>query len=302
MQIVRFLSLDGPRIGLIVGDAVLDLVLAAHECGWSWIAPLFSELRLFLAAGEEGRELARQLQSRSRMAHRSLAESKLLAPFEAGSRVFAHVVNYKGHDRDAGVKIPVKPFFFIKNSGCIANPDDPILAHAWSRKLDHEVELGVVVSKVGANIPADRAYEHVGGYCVVNDVSYRDLQASEGFPELRTHYGMNWPHGKGMDFACPMGPLVVLSDEMRVPYPLAMTCTVNGVVRQAANTEEMVFKVPALIEELSKGITLMPGDVIATGTCSGGGLSDGVFLKPGDCVECEIERIGKLRNKVAAMT
>ena len=143
---------------------------------------------------------------------------------------------------------------------------------------------------------------HVAGYMIVNDVSYRDLQFNEGADDLNRSYGKNWTQGKGMDLSCPMGPHLVLCDEMPEPYPLQLTCRVNGTVRQSANTDEMIYKVPALIEEASKGMTLYPGDVISSGTCAGGGLGDGWYLKPGDVVECEIECLGVLRNSVVADT
>jgi 2-keto-4-pentenoate hydratase/2-oxohepta-3-ene-1,7-dioic acid hydratase in catechol pathway len=208
------------------------------------------------------------------------------------------VVNYHGHDKDAKVKIPAKPFFFQKPASCISNPEDPIIKHRLSAKLDHEVEVGVVIGKTGRDISLESAYEHVAGYTIVNDVSYRDLQMNEGLDDLNKSYGKNWTQGKGLDLSCPMGPVLVLTDEMEEPYPLNMTCKVNDIIRQKANTDEMIYKVPALIAEISQGMTLHPGDVIATGTCAGGGLADGKFLKPGDEVVCEIEGIGVLRNTV----
>jgi 2-keto-4-pentenoate hydratase/2-oxohepta-3-ene-1,7-dioic acid hydratase in catechol pathway len=210
------------------------------------------------------------------------------------------VVNYYGHDIDAKVKVPAKPFFFQKPASCVANPEDPITKHPISSKLDHEIEIGVVIGETGRDIPSELAYDYVGAYTIINDVSYRDLQMNEGLDDLNKSYGKNWTQGKGLDFSCPMGPLVVLADEMDQPYPLSMTCKVNGVVRQKASTQEMIYKIPALIAEISRSMTLHPGDVIATGTCAGGGLQDGKFLEPGDIVECEIERIGVLRNKVTA--
>jgi 2-keto-4-pentenoate hydratase/2-oxohepta-3-ene-1,7-dioic acid hydratase in catechol pathway len=298
MRIARFLSNDGARLALMLDSEAIDLVAAAEERGQRWLVPLFRDLRLFLGGGEGSRNAALAVSETARHARCRSSELRLLAPYETGSKVLAHVVNYYGHDKEAGVKVPAKPFFFLKADGCVTNPDAAILTHPWSKKLDHEVELGVLMGKAGRDIPAERAYEHVAGYCVINDVSYRDLQFNEGFEELNKSYGKNWTQGKGMDFACPMGPLLVLSDEIPMPYPLRISCTVNGVLRQQANTADMIFKVPALIAEASKGITLFPGDVIATGTCAGGGLSDGKYLRSGDRVECQIENIGVLRNSV----
>ncbi|MBC7801167.1 MAG: fumarylacetoacetate hydrolase family protein, partial [Gemmatimonadaceae bacterium] len=233
---------------------------------------------------------------------RQVDQIKVLAPFEAGSKILAHVVNYYGHDKEAKVKVPAKPFFFQKPASSVANPGDPIIAHSASSKLDHEIEIAIVIGRAGRNIAPQDALAHVAGYSVLNDVSYRDFQMNDGYPDLNTSYGKNWTQAKGLDGACPMGPVLVLVDEMPEPYPLRKTCRVNGVLRQDASSADMIHKVPALIAEVSKGMTLWPGDVIATGTPAGGGLGDGVWLKPGDVVECEVENIGVLRSLVMADT
>jgi 2-keto-4-pentenoate hydratase/2-oxohepta-3-ene-1,7-dioic acid hydratase in catechol pathway len=298
MRLARFLSSSGPRLGIVEKDGLWDLVAAAEERGQSWLIPLFSDVRLFVSGGAGSRAAARSVIDHVRNSQRALSSARLLAPYEAGSKILAMVVNYHGHDKEAKVKIPSKPFFFQKPASCVANPDDSIIKHRLSAKLDHEVEVGVVIGKTGQDISLESAYEHVAGYTIVNDISYRDLQMNEGLDDLNKSYGKNWTQGKGLDFSCPMGPVVVLTDEMEKPYPLNMTCKVNDVVRQKANTDEMIYKVPALIAEISQGMTLHPGDVIATGTCAGGGLGDGKFLEPGDVVVCEIEGIGVLRNTV----
>jgi 2-keto-4-pentenoate hydratase/2-oxohepta-3-ene-1,7-dioic acid hydratase in catechol pathway len=301
MRIARFLSPTGPRLGLVLADdRVVDLATAAQEQRLDWFVPAACDLRLFVAGGVAFREMASAIARRSQLPALEMASLRLLAPFEAGSKILAHVVNYYGHDKEAKVKVPAKPFFFQKPSSSVANPGDTIIAHRSSHKLDHEVEIGILIGRGGRNIDANAAFEHVAGYMVLNDVSYRDFQMNDGYPDLNTSYGKNWTQAKGLDAACPMGPLLVLTDEMPEPYPLRKQCRVNGKVRQDANSAEMIHKVPALIAEVSKGMTLWPGDVIATGTPAGGGLGDGIWLKPGDVVECEVERLGVLRNVVAA--
>lgn len=297
MKVVRFSQAGFPRLGVLTDERVVDLVEAAIGRGQAWLGPAFTDLRLFLAS-EGARQCARQLAASKHVPSRALGDVRLLAPFEQGSKILAHVVNYVGHDAEAKVKVPEKPFFFQKPGSCVGNPGDPIIAHSSSSKLDHEVEIAVMIGKVGRNISRRDAMSHVGGYAVLNDVSYRDYQMNDGFPDLNTSYGKNWTKAKGLDLACPMGPMLVLSDEMPEPYPLQKICRVNGKVRQNANSSQMIHKVPALIEEASKGMTLWPGDVIATGTPSGGGLGDGVWLRPGDVVECEVEGLGTLRNLV----
>lgn len=298
MQIVRFLSPAGPRLGLLTDGGVLDLAAAAAERGLSWAGPLFTDLRLFLLAGSPGREAAALLARGSRLPRYQITELRCLAPFESGAKILAHVVNYRGHDRDAGVTAPSKPFFFQKPSSAVSGPGDPIIASRHSAKCDHEVELAVVIGCVARDVRLEDAYAVVGGYTVLNDVSYRDFQMNEDGPELNRSYGKNWTQAKGMDFSCPMGPALVLPDELPRPYPLRITCKVNGVVRQDASTSDMIFKVPELIAEISRGMTLFPGDVIATGAPAGGGLADGKYLVPGDIVECAIDRIGVLCNPV----
>jgi len=303
MRIARFLSPLGPRLGLVIaGGKVVDLVAAAQEQRLDWFVPAASDLRLFVAGGAALREVAATIAHRSQLPAPDLASLRLLAPFEAGSKILAHVVNYYGHDKEAKVKVPAKPFFFQKPTSSVANPGDPIVAHSASRKLDHEVEIGIVIGRGGRNIDAGQAFDHVAGYMVLNDVSYRDFQMNDGYPDLNTSYGKNWTQAKGLDAACPMGPVLVLTDELPEPYPLRKQCRVNGKLRQDANSADMIHKVPALVAEVSKGMTLWPGDVIATGTPAGGGLGDGVWLKPGDVVECEVERLGVLRNVVVADT
>ncbi len=299
MRIVRFLGADGPRIGLVSQAGVVDLAEAANVRGLSWLKPFFTDIRAFVAADRNIREIAADLGAQAGKG-RPLSELKVLAPFENSSKILAHVVNYKEHGDEANLKAPEMPFFFYKPASSVSNPGDPIFAHTSSVKLDHEVELAVIIGRRTVDVREEDVYAHVAGYTVANDVSYRDLQMNDGVKSLTPRYGQNWTQGKGLDFSCPMGPTVVLSDEMPVPYPLEITCRVNGEVRQHSNTEHMIFKVPQLIAKISRSLTLNPGDIILTGTCQGGGVGSGVFLKPGDIVECEIEKLGVLRNAVVA--
>jgi 2-keto-4-pentenoate hydratase/2-oxohepta-3-ene-1,7-dioic acid hydratase in catechol pathway len=300
MRIVRFLENSEPRIGLVDGLQVIDLVAAAQAHGLTWLRPFYTDLRAFLAAGRNVRELSSDLARRAGDFAVPIDKVRLLAPFEAGSKILAHVVNYFEHGAEANLKAPEKPFFFYKPGSSVSNPGDPIVAHSMSSRLDHEVELAVIIGRRAFNVAEGDVYGYVAGYTIANDVSFRDLQTNVGFETLTPRYGQNWTQGKGLDFANPMGPVVVLSDEMPEPYPLDIACRVNGEIRQQSNTAHMIFKVPQLIAEISRGMTLYPGDVVLTGTCAGGGVGTGKYLRPGDVVECEIERIGILRNTVVA--
>jgi 2-keto-4-pentenoate hydratase/2-oxohepta-3-ene-1,7-dioic acid hydratase in catechol pathway len=157
--------------------------------------------------------------------------------------------------------------------------------------VDYEVELAVVIGKRGRNIKASEAFDHVFGYTIVNDVTARDLQRRHGGQFLK---------GKGLDGSCPMGPGIVTRDEIADPGQLAIRLWVNGELRQDANTRDMIFPIAELIESLSEGLTLEPGDLLATGTPSGVGyaMRGPQFLKDGDVVTCEIEGIGQLVNPV----
>lgn len=299
MKIVRFLSAAGARLGVSLDGQIHDLVQIAIARNLPWAVPLFTDIRAFLASGDHGLELVEHLTAWTPFAPRAEAEVKLLAPFEPGSKILAHVVNYHGHAAEANLTPPERPFFFYKPSSAVVNPGEPILAHPTSKKMDHEVELAAIIGRVARDVARKNAYAYIAGYTVLNDVSYRDFQAMEQHPTLAKRYGKNWTQGKGLDNACPMGPYLVTSDELSEPYPLEIRCTVNGQVRQRSNTESMIFRIPDLVADISQSMTLYPGDVISTGTCEGGGVGSGEFLRPGDRVECYVERVGTLVNTVA---
>jgi len=295
MRIVRFIGPSGSRVGVQTDGEVVDLVDACEVRGQTWLRPLFYDLRLFLAAGNIAQVAAAELAQARNVDRIPLARVKLLAPF-SGGKILAHVVNYVEHGVDDGIPPPSRPFFFYKPPSAVINPQDFIVSHANSQKLDHEVELAVVIGRAGRDIPTARAYEHVAGYTILNDVSFRDLQRNKGDTEIHRHYGQNWTQGKGLDASCPIGPSLVLRDELPEPYPLRISCRVNGKIAQDGTTADMVFKIPELIAEISSGMTLYPGDIVSTGSCAS--VPGAGFLKPGDMVECEIEKIGILRNEV----
>lgn len=299
MKIARIHTASGPRSALVDNDMAYDLAALAAEANLGWAAAAFADLRIPLLAGAPMRELAADLVASSRGRHATpLADVRLLAPFEEGSRLLCHVVNYLKHAEEAKLEPPERPFFFVKIATSPVHPGEPISTHPSSRKLDFESELGVVIGRRARNVKAADAYAHVAGYTVVNDVSYRDLQFNEGAEGLSARYGKNWTHGKGLDGAAAIGPWIVTADEIPEPYPLWITADVNGEQRVRATTSDQIFQVPRLIEALSTDLTLYPGDVIATGAPAGGGIGTGRFLEPGDVVECQVERVGTLRNPV----
>ena len=177
---------------------------------------------------------------------------------------------------------------FLKNPEAVVGPGDDVVHHAITKELDYEVELTVVIGTGGRDIARADALKHVFGYTIINDVTARDLQKKH----------QQWFKGKSLDTFCPMGPVLVTADEIPNPQVLNVTMRVGGQVRQSSNTSKMIFPVDQCIEVLSLAMTLLPGDIIATGTPDGVGAATGNFLKAGDRMEAEVEKIGVLANKV----
>jgi 2-keto-4-pentenoate hydratase/2-oxohepta-3-ene-1,7-dioic acid hydratase in catechol pathway len=211
--------------------------------------------------------------------------------------VFCLGLNYAAHARESAsargkdVSIPTIPVIFSKAPTTVNGPFADIhVDRAVTTQVDWEVELGVVIGLTGINIPRATALDHVFGYTVINDISARDVQNAH----------MQWFKGKSLDGTCPMGPVVVTADEFGDPQAKGLTCRVNGVIKQASSTGDMIFPVATIIEWLSKGMTLEAGDVIATGTPEGVGMgrTPKEFLVDGDVVETDILGIGTLRNRI----
>jgi 2-keto-4-pentenoate hydratase/2-oxohepta-3-ene-1,7-dioic acid hydratase in catechol pathway len=206
-------------------------------------------------------------------------------------RAHAHEFARSGFDATAGgEEIPAAPIIFTKNSGSVIAHGEPIrYPHGISDKVDYEAELGVVIGKAGRAISREQAYSHVFGYTIINDVTARDLQNRH----------KQWFIGKSLDTFCPMGPWLVTADEVD-PERLELKCWVNGELRQSARTSDLIFDIPTLIATVSAGLTLMPGDIIATGTPGGVGIGFDPprYLQPGDEIAIEISGLGRLSNRV----
>ena len=224
-----------------------------------------------------------------------LADVALDAPLRPARNVFCVGRNYLEHAKEGAraagreLKLPSVPTFFTKASTSIAGPDATLHLDAGvSREYDFEAELAVVIGAECKNVPEHEALHVVFGYTALNDVTARDLQREHG----------QWFKGKSLDSTCPIGPWIVTSDEVGDPHSLELRFRRNGTEKQHSNTSKMIFSVPRLIAELSKGMTLLPGDVIATGTPEGVGFArtPPEFLADGDLLEVEIERIGILKN------
>lgn len=280
MKILTYQADNGPRVAVLTEAGVEDII---PETGDAY--------GVIAASGVPGISGT----------PKPLATVKLLAPIAELKRpIIAVGLNYKKHSdegarkhglREAGV-YPEIPVFFCKWSGSHNGPEGEIIHHAITRELDYECELVVVIGKGGINIPKDRAMDHVYGYTIMNEVSARDLQ--------RRHE--QWFKGKGLDTFGPLGPWIITKDEVGDGSNLAVRSRVNGQTRQDSNTSDMIFDIATIVSVLSEGFTLLPGDLITTGTPEGVGfaMDPPRFLQAGDVVECEIERIGVLRNRVVA--
>jgi len=230
-----------------------------------------------------------------------IGKVRLRAPIISPDKILLAAVNYKAHGAEQKEAPPMKPYFFTKFRSCIIGNGDPIIIPKVSKKVDWEAELAVVMGRKCKYVSERDALKCVAGYTVANDVSFRDLQLPEGWPDRLNALGQNWVKGKALDSALPLGPWLVTADEIVDPQHLSLSLKVNGVERQKASSEDMVFTVAELIEYLSDGLTLLPGDIISTGTPAGVAAFSGVdFLKDGDVVEARVEKIGSLVNPVKA--
>ena len=222
--------------------------------------------------------------------------SPRLGPCIGGTGKFIGIgLNYADHAAEAGMQVPPEPVMFLKANSCICGPNDAVPIPRGSEKTDWEVELGVVIGRPGKYIDAGDAFDHVAGYCVVNDISERAYQIERAG---------QWDKGKGCDNFGPIGPWLVTRDEVPDPQNLKMWLDVNGKRMQDGSTATMVYGVAHLVSYLSQFFTLHPGDIITTGTPPGVGMGmrPPQYLKPGDVVELGIEGLGQQRQEMVADT
>ena len=257
-----------------------------------------ADLRAVIDAGDDGLARVRAALSSSRSKSRPLADLELLAPLdEPRGNVLAIGRNYQKHAEETAFmdgREPAPPTIFTKAITSLTEPFADIAIDAGiSDKIDWEVELAVLIGKPGANIKRARAMDHVFGYTVLNDVTARDIQSG---------WGGQYFKGKSLDRSSPTGPWVVTKDEVENPQALKLFLRVNGNVKQEGDTRDMIYPVDAIIEWVSKGMTILPGTIIATGTPDGVGFArkPPEYLKPGDVMETEVRGIGLLRNRIVS--
>ena len=241
-------------------------------------------------------EAASALAANDGLGAAAISADQLLAPIQP-RRIFAAAANYIEHADEMGTVLAAKaesnPYIFIKAETSVIGPSVPVQIPPQSSQVDWEVELGVVIGRTARRIGQADALDHVTGYTVINDVTARDMNVRDDFP-----FKFDWFQGKSFDTFAPFGPWIVPKDCIEDPQDLNLSLSVNGEVMQDANTSGMIFNVVEQISYLSNILTLLPGDVIATGTPTGVGMGRGIFLKPGDVMVASIEKIGDLENPV----
>jgi 2-keto-4-pentenoate hydratase/2-oxohepta-3-ene-1,7-dioic acid hydratase in catechol pathway len=219
-----------------------------------------------------------------------LALARPRAPIARPGKITCVGLNYADHAHEQGIEPPPSPIFFLKSVNTIIGPGDPIVLPPNSEQPDYEAEFAVVIGKAGHGIPEEKAYEHVAGYMILNDVTARDMQ----------HGDKQWFRGKSCDTFAPTGPWITTADEIPDPHNLRISLTLNGQTMQDSNTSNLIFKVPYLISYLSQSITWEVGDLLSTGTPPGVGVfrKPPVFIKAGDSISVTVERLGTLTNPV----
>lgn len=303
MRLATYRSTGGPRLGLLREDSLIDIAGLGRLSGGSAFP---DSMQTLIDAGPEAlSRLEAALASQTPEALEGagvihpLDEVALLAPIPRPRKnIFCLGKNYDEHARESfqargeEYRPPEAPIFFTKAPTAVIGPNDPILIHPVSTQMDWEIELAVIVGRRGRDIAPADAMDFVFGYTILNDVSARDLQ---------TRHGKQFFKGKSLDGSCPLGPWIVTRDEIADPHALRLRLWVNGVLKQEGFTRDLIYDIPTIIATLSEGLTLEPGDIIATGTPAGVGFArtPPEFLQPGDVVEMEIEGIGRMRNPVA---
>ena len=275
MRLIRFGEKGNERPGLLKGDRVVDL--RKHFPDMPDIGHVFFRDGWLAKASQVTDE-------------GTAMDGRLGCPVSWPSKIICLGKNYAEHAKEGGFEKPEKPILFSKAMNTLNGPFDPILLPASCSQVDWEVELAVVMGRQGKAIPAADAYDHVAGFCVMNDVSGRDAQFGDG----------QWFRGKSFDTFAPLGPCLVTREEIGDVENLRLTAHLDGTLMQEGNTRDLIFKIPFVIEYISRDMTLMPGDIISTGTPSGVGIfrDPPILLQPGSVIRCEIEKIGVIQNRV----
>ncbi|MFA6186698.1 MAG: fumarylacetoacetate hydrolase family protein [Phycisphaerae bacterium] len=291
MKLVSFRDGKSIKCGILTNNGIIDL------------AGEFQNVKQIIAGGSE---TLKKIQTAANSCKKfiPLSDVKLLAPIPNPGKIFGLAGNYAKHIIEAGLKLGLSesphsttvPRPFLMPNNVIANPDDVIDWPVYSKQIDYEIELCIVIGKIAKCVSPEKAKEHIAGFTIANDISARSTTFTAGRAKRPWDEFYDWLNGKWADGFLPIGPCIITADEIGNPQNLQMTLKVNGELRQNANTSSMIFNVYEIASFISHITTLQPGDIIATGTPQGVGMATGNFLKAGDKIECEIEKIGTLTN------
>jgi 2-keto-4-pentenoate hydratase/2-oxohepta-3-ene-1,7-dioic acid hydratase in catechol pathway len=284
MRLATIQTPAGPRAAVLQGDAYVDLHATRPD--------LPAGVRQLLEGGPAVLRAAAEAAGRPDAVRHAAAGVTLLPPVPDPHKVVCIGLNYRDHAAESGTPIPKDPVLFSKFATALVGPGAPIVLPPVSQEVDYEAELVLVVGRTGRHLKADSAMDYLAGYTVGHDVSARDWQLKKD--------GKQWLAGKTFDTFAPLGPTLVTADEVPDPLNLAIRLRLNGRTMQDSNTRQMIFTPADLLAYISQVVTLQPGDLIFTGTPPGVGFvrKPPVFLKAGDVVEVEVEKLGVLRNPV----
>lgn len=283
MRLATLNTPQGPHAAIQVGDSYVDLTATDAKFPGS-VRELLANSELLKAAGEAAKA--------PNAVKVPVAGAKLHAPIHDPQKIVCVGLNYRDHAIESNMPIPKEPVLFSKFPSALIGSGEPIVAPKVSTRVDFEAELVIVIGKKGRKISEANALDHVAGYAVGHDVSARDWQLEKD--------GKQWMVGKTFDTFAPVGPVLVTKDEVADVHNLSIKLRLNGKTMQNSNTKEFIFSVPQMVSYISQVITLVPGDLIFTGTPPGIGhaLSPQVYMKAGDVAEVEIEGLGTLVNPV----
>lgn len=281
MKLIRFGSFENEKPGIHIDEKNYDIS--------TWVSDYNSSFFI-----NDGLNKLENIISENKNNFKEIpVGTRLGCPVANPSKIVCIGLNYAKHAKETNAAIPAEPILFFKSTTSIVGPNDNIIIPKNSEKTDWEVELAVVISKKASYVEESEAMDYVAGYCLHNDVSERAFQLERGG---------TWDKGKGCDSFAPLGPWMVTKEEIKNPHDLRLWLSLNGKIVQDSNTDDLIFNIPFLIAYISQFMTLLPGDIISTGTPAGVGLgmNPPIYLKPGDIVELGIDGLGTSRQVAVA--
>lgn len=306
-RLLTFMSETGPRAGMLVGERIYDVAHETAVSSWSTVLGILEHWGMAESALEEA---ARRIEAgAARSAGQPLEQDLLLAPVLHPGTIYCAGANYSDHREEMARALGLEPtpdmkelgeapWHFIKTGrSSVVGPNAAVKLPAYSKTVDWEIELAVVIGKPAKDVPVEKALEYVAGYTIANDLSARDAMRRSKMPPT-SPFHLDWIGHKSFDGSCPIGPWIVPASQIADPHRLALKLWVSGELMQDSNTEKLIFDVPEQISMLSSRVTLQPGDMILTGTPAGTGAPQKRFLRSGETVRLSIEGIGEFEHSM----